>query len=188
MLHYHGGISPERLPETIVEAVGRLAGRVRLTIIGTEMPGAVGYLAHLLQHERVRGAEPVVQYAGQIPRSGLLSAAARSHVGLALVPANSGDLNMQHMTGASNKAFDYMAAGLALLVSDIPEWQHMFVQPGFARACNPKDPNSIAAELDWFLSHPAARRALAARGRAKIETDWNYESAFAPIITCLAAA
>ena len=53
--------------------------------------------------------------------------AARAHVGLALMPLNSNDLNMRHMTGASNKPFDYMAAGLALLVSDLPDWRQMFV-------------------------------------------------------------
>jgi glycosyltransferase involved in cell wall biosynthesis len=187
MLYYHGGITPDRLPAAVVEAVGRLHGRVHLTIVGSETPGARGYLAQLLQCERGRSTEPIVQYAGQISRSDLLTAAARCHVGLAFMPANSDDVNTRHMTGASNKAFDYMAAGLALLVSDTSEWREMFVKPGFARACNPNDPESVSAALTWFLRHPEDRRALAALGRAKIERDWNYESAFAPIIAHLSA-
>ena len=35
--------------------------------------------------------------------------------------------------------FDYMAAGLALLVSDLADWREMFVARGFARACDPAD-------------------------------------------------
>ena len=54
---------------------------------------------------------------------------------------------MLHMAGASNKPFDYMAAGLALLVSDQPDWRAMFVEPGYARACDPTDPSSIATSL-----------------------------------------
>ena len=89
------------------------------------------------------------------------------------------------MTGASNKPFDYMAAGLALLVSDRPDWRDMFVGPGYARACDPTDPASIAAALTWFLDHPAERRAMGARGRAKIAAEWNYDTAFAPVMSAL---
>ena len=89
---------------------------------------------------------------------------------------------MRDMTGASNKPFDYMAAGLTLLVSDLPDWHKMFVAPGFARACDPADPDSITAALDWFLDHPAERCSMAMRARAKIESEWNYDTAFAPIL------
>ena len=89
------------------------------------------------------------------------------------------------MTGASNKPFDYMAAGLALLVSDQPDWRGMFVGPGYARSCDPIDPASIAAALAWYLDHPAERRAIGAHGRAKIEAEWNYDTAFAPVMSAL---
>jgi glycosyltransferase involved in cell wall biosynthesis len=182
ILHYHGGISPDRLPEAVVEAVRRMNGPVRLRIVGSETPGAPGYLTHLIRYGDRRQPDSLIQYAGQVPRSQLLSEAAKSHIGLAFMPPRSNDINMTHMAGASNKAFDYMAAGLALLVSDIGEWREMFVERGFARACNPNDPDSITVALKWFLDNPAERRALGARGRNKIEKDWNYESLFSPVI------
>ncbi|HEX2150576.1 MAG TPA: glycosyltransferase [Stellaceae bacterium] len=119
---------------------------------------------------------------GQIPRSDLLGIAARAHVGLAVVPGNTDDLNIRYLTGASNKAFDYMAAGLALLVSDLPDWRLMFVAPGYALPCNPADPASVTAALGWFIDHPEARRDMGARGRARIATDWNYDTAFRRVI------
>jgi len=102
------------------------------------------------------------------------------------MPGKTDDVNLRHMTGASNKPFDYMAAGLALLVSDLPDWRDMFVRPGYARPCDPADPNSVAAALRWFLDHPHERRAMAARARARIEAEWNYETAFAPVLAALA--
>jgi glycosyltransferase involved in cell wall biosynthesis len=121
-------------------------------------------------------------------RADLLAAAARAHVGLALVPFNSGDLNMSHMTGASNKPFDYMAAGLALLVSDLPDWKTMFVHPGFGLACDPADVASLSAALAWFIDHPEARQAMAARAQKKIETEWNYDTQFRAILESLEPA
>ena len=90
---------------------------------------------------------------------------------------------MRNMTGASNKPFDYMAAGLALLVSELPDWRDMFMVPGFARACDPTDPDSVSAALRWFLDHPEERRTMAGRGRSKIEAEWSYYvPAFAPVL------
>ena len=100
----------------------------------------------------------------------------------ALMPFNSSDLNMSHMTGASNKPFDYMAAGLALLVSDLPDWKTMFVDPGFGLACDPTDADSLSAALGWFIDHPEERRAMAARARDKIEAEWNYDTQFRAVL------
>jgi len=100
----------------------------------------------------------------------------------------SNNLNMQHLTGASNKPFDYMAAGLALLVSDLPDWTRMFVEPGFARAADPTSADSLLAALEWFLNHGHERQEMAARGKTMIESAWNYETVFAPILKSLTNA
>ncbi len=186
VLYYHGSITPDRLPLAVAEVVRRLRGRARLRIVGYEAPGAAGYIQRLLQLADGGNSTGLVEYAGQVPgRADLIATAAQAHVGLAFMPLHCNDLNMVHMAGASNKPFDYMAAGLALLVSDRPDWRAMFVGPGYARACDPTDPTSIAAALAWFLDRPEERQAMAASGRAKIEAEWNYDTAFAPIISAL---
>jgi glycosyltransferase involved in cell wall biosynthesis len=181
LLYYHGNISPVLLPEAVVEAVRQFGGRVRLSIAGYEAPGAPGYIKRVLRHCQP-GPDAPVRYLGQIPRTELLAIAARAHVGLAVVPSDSDDLNIRHLTGASNKAFDYMAASLALLVSDLPDWRAMFVAPGYARPCKPADLVSVKEALGWFIDHPEARRDMGARGRARIATDWNYDTAFRRMI------
>lgn len=188
LLYYHGSISPVRLPETVIEAVRQFGGRVRLLIAGYEAPGAAGYVKWLLRCGQP-GPESSVRYLGPIPqRDTLLGIAARAHVGLAVVPAETGDLNIRHLTGASNKAFDYMAAGLALLVSDLPDWRQMFVSPGYGLVCDPGDRVSVAAALGWLLDHPQARQAMARRGRSRIAMDWNYDTAFRSVIDLLSGA
>jgi glycosyltransferase involved in cell wall biosynthesis len=183
IVYYHGSISPERLPETVALTVKRMAGRVRLRIGGYEAPGAQGYVRHLVGSGA--GDNPV-EYIGMVSqRADLLVQAARAHVGLALMPCQSSDLNMRHMTGASNKSFDYMAVGLALLVSDLPDWTKMFVEPGFGLACNPADVDTLSRALRWFIDHPEGRRAMGARARKKIEAEWNYDRQFAAVLDFL---
>jgi spore maturation protein CgeB len=125
---------------------------------------------------------------GPIPRGDLLGIAARAHVGLALLPRDSGDLNIRYLAGASNKVFDYMAAGLSLLVSDLPDWRAMFVDRGYAVSCDPADIASVKKALGWLIDHPEARRDMAGRGRAKIAADWNYDTGFRSVLATLNGA
>jgi glycosyltransferase involved in cell wall biosynthesis len=186
IIYYHGSITPERLPETVAFAVRRMAGRVRLRIAGYEAPSAHGYVRHLVGCGTGAAADALIEYIGLLPsREDLLAEAARAHVGLALMPRHSNDLNMRQMTGASNKPFDYMAAGLALLVSELPDWKTMFVDPGFGLACDPADVDSLSAALGWFIDHPEGSRAMAARARKKIEAEWNYDTQFRAVLESL---
>jgi glycosyltransferase involved in cell wall biosynthesis len=97
------------------------------------------------------------------------------------MPTNNSNPNLRFLTGASNKVFDYLACGLALLVSDLPDWKQMYVEPGYGLACNPNDPASIAAALRWYLDHPVEMREMGDRGRQRILTEWNYETQFKPV-------
>jgi glycosyltransferase involved in cell wall biosynthesis len=186
IVYYHGSISPERLPETVALAVRRMAGRARLRIAGYEAPSAHGYVRHLVGSDAGTPGNNPVEYIGMVvQRADLLLQAAQAHVGLALMPCQSNDLNMRHMTGASNKPFDYMAEGLALLVSDLPDWKAMFVDPGYGLACNPADADSISHAFGWFLDYPERRRAMATRARNKIKAEWNYDAQFRPVLESL---
>lgn len=188
MTYYHGNISPDLVPLSFVDALQKLEGKAYLKIIGYESPGSPGYIARLIQAGYITGGGSLVEYGGLIARSNLLQEAARAHVGIAFMPRSSGDLNMMNMTGASNKSFDYMAAGLALLVSDLPDWREMFVVPNYAHACDPEDAAAIADCLKWLHDHPSELEATSLRNRNKIEMDWNYDKQFAPILSDLVGA
>jgi glycosyltransferase involved in cell wall biosynthesis len=187
VLHYHGNISPQLIPETLVEALIRSPHNYRLRIMGYESPGAQGYAARLADIGKRRGSG-IVEYFGQVSRDRLLPEAAQASIGVALMPQNTSDINLVNIVGASNKAFDYMASGLALLVTAQPEWVQNFVVPGYGRSCDPAEIGSIAEQLRWFAEHPAELRAMGLRGRAKIESDWNYDTAFSPVVAELEAA
>ena len=137
---------------------------------------------HGLEHLHALNIAHRVEFLGPIPqRSDLLAQTLQSDIGLALMPLASSDSNCETMTGASNKVFDYMACGLALVVSDRTDWRGMFAEAGYGRACDPGDPVSIAAALRELLANPAVMRQAGERGRQQILAQWNYETMFLPV-------
>ncbi|HUI06243.1 MAG TPA: glycosyltransferase [Verrucomicrobiae bacterium] len=182
-VHYHGNLGPPLLPVAVVAALARLPERVKLCVIGYET--TEGYVRQLQQAARQFGVAQRVEFVGPLSRAKLLERCRSSHVGLALMPVRGANCNEQAMAGASNKAFEYLACGLALLVSNVPEWQAMYVDAGVGLACDPDAPASIAAALQWFLDHPDAMRDMGERGRRRILEEWNYEREFEPVIEVL---
>jgi glycosyltransferase involved in cell wall biosynthesis len=177
-LTFHGSINRDRLPLTILHAMSCFPGRVHLSVVGYETLGSKDYMTMFLQTARQLGLEKAVEFIGALPRHALFDSAAKGEVGLAFMPMQGGDINMANMTGASNKPFDYMACGVALLVSAKPDWEEMFVRPGYALSCNPDDADSITQSLQWFLDHPDQMRDMGEKGRKRISADWNYETQF----------
>jgi glycosyltransferase involved in cell wall biosynthesis len=186
LVYYHGSINRARLPEEFFVAACRLKDLVQVIIAGYEVPGSIGYVKALMEFVARNGAPGIVQYLGVIPaRRDLLESASKAHVGLCLMPRVSDDINLRHMAGASNKAFDCMASGLPLLVSRSEEWLRTFVEPGYGRACTPDSVDSIEAELRWYLGNPDRRREMGRRCVSKIREEWNYDSMFEPVVQIL---
>ena len=185
---YQGSIVPARLPATVIEAFAMLPEQVRLRVIGYETPGHRGYTGQLLALAEKIGVGHRVEFDGTVAtRAELFERCHQNDVGMAFMPKTSRDINEQAMTGASNKPFDYLACGLALLVSDLPDWQAMYVDAGCALACNPDSAESVATALERFLRRPLEMRQMGERGRQRIFAEWNYEKQFEPVLACLNA-
>jgi glycosyltransferase involved in cell wall biosynthesis len=182
---YQGSIVPARLPDTVLKALSLLPPQVALHIIGYETIGSQGYVQQLREIACQLGIAERVVFRGSMPRSELVRCWRDYDVGLAVMPVHAEDENLTAMAGASNKAFDYLAGGLALLVTDLPAWHTMYVEPGYGLACNPNDPASIAAVLRWCREHPGEVRAMGERGRQRVLAEWNYETQFAPVLRML---
>lgn len=184
MVYYHGSVNAPRLPAAVILALARLPEAVRLRIVGYETIGSQGYVRQLQARAHELALSHRVEFCLPLSRRQLLHTAREGDVGLALV-ADQRDGNLQALVGASNKPFDYLASGQALLVSDVPDWHEMYVEPGYGLACDPHDPASIANTLHWFVEHPAERRAMGERGRQRILDEWNYEKQFKPVFDVL---
>ena len=186
---YHGTIVPPRLPLAVIEALRLLPKRVGLRIVGYETIGHLGYSRTLRETAERLGVGHRLDLRSSVPRRhDLFEVCRHCDIGLTFMPKDSTDLNEQNMTGASNKAFDYLTCGLPVLVSDLPDWRTMYVDTGVGLACDPDDPASIAAAVQWFLDHPDTMRAMGERGRKQILAEWHYEKQFQPVLDVLASS
>jgi glycosyltransferase involved in cell wall biosynthesis len=183
---YHGSVVPARLPLSVLQALSALPKRVTLRVVGYETVGHIGYISRVQEYAAEHGIGARLEVVPAVPRAELLAMwCGDRDLGISLLPRESRDVNQRHMVGASNKTFDYLAAGLAVLVPDAPEWHATFVDAGYGLACDSGDWRSIAAALDWFLQHPEETRRMGERGRARVLREWNYETQFAPVVEIL---
>jgi len=182
-LLYHGSIVPDRLPLAVVDALAHLPNSVKLRVIGYETVGSAGYVGAIQEHARQLAVDYRLEVVGALRhRFELMDWCKRSDAGLALMPLRSSDVNQRAMIGASNKAFDYLAAGLPLVVSDLPDWRAAYVEPGYGFACDPEDPESIARAIQALLDDAERARSMGENGRQRILAGWNYETHFLPVL------
>ena len=94
---------------------------------------------------------------------------------------------MRHMSGASNKPFDYLSHGIALIVPDDPEWRRLYVDEGCALACPSHDAEALAQVFRWMADHRSEVAEMGRRGHALVRERWHYEAQFAPVLELMKA-
>ena len=177
-LWFHGSIVPSQLPIQLAEVMKLSQTKTSLTLAGYETIGHLGYINRFLTTARKSSDDTRIQYLGAIPsREQLYREASKCGVGIALFEKEF----REPMVGASNKPFDYLACGLALLVPNTKEWLDFFVSSGCAIACDSEDEKSIEDALNWFTANPDETFAMGQRGRQLVLEKWNYEQQFGPV-------
>ncbi len=178
ILFYHGSLNKYRLPTTILDALVHLDPAITLRFAGYDTTSNK-YLEWFMKEAKVRGLENRVRYVGGFfSRQNLLIECSKATIGLALMPIDLDDINMRYMTGASNKPFDYLACGLTLIVSNLPDWEIFFVDRGIALSCNPDCGKSIAEAVNKAIVLRAKSNIYSENGEKLLCSEWNYEYQF----------
>ena len=183
---YHGSIVPDRFPLATLEALAACGRDIHLRLIGYETQASQGYTS-LLQREAKRlGVANRFEYLGTLPhRSDLMKACGECDAGLSLLRIHDADINMLHMSGASNKPFDYLSQGLALIVPNDPAWKRLYVDSGCAMTCEPGNAVALAKLFAWMDDHRDEVRQMGRTGQHLIASTWNYEFQFQQVLTQL---
>jgi glycosyltransferase involved in cell wall biosynthesis len=182
---YHGSLVPTRGLEEAIASVPLWKPGFRLVIRGE---GADDYVARLRElAERTDGDRITIE--GPVPASEMIERAnADADVGFFVQP----DLSPQKRFTLPNKFFEYVTAGLALCVSDLPEMARFVSEhdlgvlvsdpdpEGIAKAINSLDPEAIdrykrrsleaARVLDWSLEKQVMLRLYEDLGPSRAPT------------------
>ena len=78
----------------------------------------------------------------------------------------------KHLT----KFFEYMAVGLPIIATDVPEWRRLIADQGLGLCVDPEMPDNVALAIKWLQQHPEEASAMGRRGRRLVEQQYNWES------------
>jgi glycosyltransferase involved in cell wall biosynthesis len=165
---YQGGFAPHRGLDTLVRSAHRLE---RGTILLMGWGRLEEELRGLIARE---GLEGRVRIVGPVPPGEVVVAAAAASVGV--IPYEPVGLNNTYTT--PNKLFDYMAAGLPVAASRLPELIRFVEQGEMGLTFSPGDPAALAAALNEILTDPERYRRMRERSQeAGRRYTWERESA-----------
>ncbi|RYG53158.1 glycosyltransferase, partial [bacterium] len=72
------------------------------------------------------------------------------------------------------KFFEYMAAGLPMIVSDFPNWRAIVESSECGFAVDPARLDEAVDRINWLQANPATRQAIGANGREAVETRYSW--------------
>lgn len=74
------------------------------------------------------------------------------------------------------KFFEYMAAGLPMIVSDFPNWRAIVESAECGFTVDPACLDEAVDRITWLQAHPATRLAMGNEGREAVETRYSWSS------------
>ena len=168
VLAYVGGLLPGRGLELAIEALARTPG-ARLELIG---PGAAGYVAALAEHARRHGVRDRVEFPGAVAPGRVVERLAGADVGLCLIEP----ICLSYELTLPNKLFEYAAAGLPILATDLPTIADTVRTWDAGEVVPHDDPGAVAAGLARLLLDPERYRRAAHGARALAAANpWSHE-------------
>ncbi|HWX86727.1 MAG TPA: glycosyltransferase family 4 protein, partial [Solirubrobacteraceae bacterium] len=165
---YIGGLMPGRGLEQMIDALPFIQG-IRLCATG---PGAARYRESLLARAALAGVGDRVELQAPVAPGEVRSVLAGAAAGLCLIQP----VCRSYELCLPNKLFEYAAAGVPILASDVPVIAAVVRGEGLGEVVAPTDPQAIATGLERLLQ-PERWKLVAARisGFAAAH-DWAGEA------------
>jgi glycosyltransferase involved in cell wall biosynthesis len=160
-LVYVGGLTRARGLVQLVQALGQMPD-VRLLLCGRFADdGCEGACRSLPGWQQV-------DYRGQVDRRAIQAALAAADIGMVtLLPETN------YLVALPVKMFEYMAAELPVVASDIPLWREIIDAHHCGVTVDPADPAAIARAVLGLLADPQCR-AMGERGRAAVLAQYHW--------------
>ena len=160
---YVGVLSATRRVDGMVDAAA--SAGVRLALAGKWYPE--GYRAEVA----ARPGWVAVDELGHINRGRMQEVFDASRAGLVIV-----DLEGDEVHSSNNKLFEYMAAGLPVIASDVTFAREVIQRHGCGLLVTPPtDARAVSAAIGWILAHPEEADRMGRAGRRAVETEYAWD-------------
>lgn len=162
---YIGGITVYRGAREMVDAIAGLhRDNVALQLAGRFDP------QKLAEEVKARPGWQKVNYLGWVNRDGVAEILSTARAGLVILHPRE-----NYLLSYPVKLFEYMAAGLPVIVSDFPLWRQIVEEAGCGLLVDPLDVDAVTDAMRWILDHPEQAEQMGKRGRQAVTVTYNWE-------------
>jgi len=160
---YAGLLNRIRGIKEIIDAAGFLNGSIRLVLLGS-------WQNKVYEDEcRESAGWRYTDYLGMLPLEEAYRKIEQSDIGIInFLPLKN------HLNSMPNKAFEYMAAGKPMIMSDFKYWKTMFSE--CAVFADPTNAIDIADKMDLLVTNEKLKIKKAQNARTLIESKFSWES------------
>ncbi len=163
---YQGILSGGRGLEKIVSAIEKIGDAV-FVIIGDGPERKK--LEKLTREKQLVGK---VFFAGMIPNEELLKYVCAADLGVALIE----NISTSYYYALPNKLFEYIACGLPVIVSPLPQMKKIAEEYGLGILANPENPQEIVNAVNTLFENKNLYEQLRANAeKARFELNWESE-------------
>jgi len=160
------GINIERGAEELIDAIQLMENTLLIFV------GSGDVIEQLKQKVNQKKLENKVLFFGKRPYAELMNFTRISDVGVSLDK----DTNINYRYSLPNKIFDYINAGIPMLVSDLPEIKKIVESYDVGLICPNHEPKIIAEYLDKILKNESVYNRLKQNTKiAAQELSWQSE-------------
>lgn len=145
----------------------------------------VGPVKNPLQNELIDIANQLgvldrIVFIPQVPYAELFKYTVDADLAFSMIKPFS--FNFAHMSGASNKRYEYMACGIPQITNHGPGVKELIEQSGAGICVDPEVPEEIGQQVSYLLNNDHLRKEMSTKARKQHLVQYNYEQQFIPVL------
>lgn len=135
-----------------------------------ELVGAFPQAATLEEAQAMQGWSRVSKYHGWVSRDQVSKVLTRTIVGLVNLRPHP-----NYMDALPVKLFEYMAAGVPVVISDFPLWRQIVEAADCGVLVDPMDPHAVAEAIDFLVENPDRAWEMGKNGQKAVRARFNWD-------------